>query len=206
MNKKSLYWIVGAVIVVVIVIIAISSGRSAPAQISPNPSSITSSSTSASGQSGQSGQVTAIAARQDIHELISSGATEVCTFSIVATATTSSLSGTIYMDSGNMRGDFSKTDVSGKTTSSHMIISSGTVYLWSDALTKGVKLLWSVAASSSAMLGKTGGIDIDQPTDYSCAVRTPDQSEFIIPTDTTFTDITAMMKASRSSGRGAYGI
>jgi hypothetical protein len=197
MNKKTLYWIVGVVIVVIIIVILMLSGKSAPAPASGSPSVTSSSSSSGSSQSSQSGQVTAIAARQTMHDLISSGATKICTFSIAATASTSSLSGTVYMDSGSMRGDFSKTDTSDKTTSSHMIISSGTVYLWSDALSKGIKLPWSVAASSSAMLGKAGGIDVNQPTTYSCTRQTPNQSEFALPTSITFTDIAAWMKTHR---------
>ena len=181
MNKKILYWSVGSIVVVIIIIVVLSSGKST-------------SSLSTSSTSRESGQTTAVTARQTMHDLISSGATEICSFSIAATATTSSLSGTIYMEQGRMRGDLVRTDTAGKITTSHITISSSTVFLWSDATSKGYKLLWSIAASSSAMLGKAGGIDVNQVTDYSCANKTPTPTEFVLPTNIIFTDITSLIK------------
>jgi hypothetical protein len=185
MNKKTLYWVIGIVIIVIIVIaVSMSAGKSAS---SPTSSTQTSSSNS-------SNQViTASAAKQSVRELISSGATETCTFSIPATATSSSMSGTVYVTSGNMRGDFTVTNQSGKVTSAHMIIENGTDYLWSDAMAKGIKLPWALAASSTS-LSSRAGVDINQPTSYSCSNSVPSQSEFTLPTTIQFTDISAYMR------------
>ena len=199
MNNKAIYWTVGAVIVVILIVVLATSGKQASTPATTGTqganSSIANASSSTSDQSGQTNQTTASAARQTIHDLIASGATETCTFSIPATGAFSSLSGTVYMSSGSTRGDFVKTDTTNKTVNSHMIIANGITYLWTDALSKGVKLSWAIAASSSAMLGKAGGIDVNQPTDYSCTSQTPDQSLFTLPANITFTDITAFVKS-----------
>ena len=183
MNKKALYWIVGIVIIVIIIIVvAVSSGGH-----SSNPSA----------QAPSDDQAKATVAgnvRQSMHDLIASGATQTCTFSIPATSTSSSMSGTIYMASGSMKGDFLTTNTSGKATSSHMIIAAGEVYLWADALSRGAKLPWTLAASSTSLLNKQGGINIDQPASYSCTNAAPAQSEFTIPTDTQFIDISSYIR------------
>jgi hypothetical protein len=191
MNKKSWYWIGGVVIVIIIIIIWMSDSKSAPAS-APTSSGVTS---PVAGSVSTSNQASASAVRQTMHDLITSGATQTCAFSIAATATSSGLSGTIYMASGNMQGDFIKTDTAGKVTNAHMIITGGMDYLWTDAVAKGYKLSWSVAANSTILSDRAGGVNINQPTAYSCSNWTADQSKFTIPANIQFTDITAMIKA-----------
>jgi hypothetical protein len=190
MNKKAWYWIGAVIIVVIIIIICVSAGKSAPTPASSETTG------SVTGSVSTSNQASASAVRQTMHDLITSGATQTCKFSIAATATSSGLSGTIYIASGNMQGDFIKTDTAGKVTNAHMIITGGMDYLWSDAsLTKGYKLSWSVAAASTILSDRAGGVNINQPTAYSCSNWTADQSKFTIPANIQFTDITAMIKA-----------
>ena len=191
MNKKTLYWVIGiVVIIIIVVVISMSSNNKGSVGAS---SSSTPSTTSVSPN-----QTAAGALRQSMHDLIASGATQACTFSIPANATSSSMSGTVYMASSNMRGDFVITSAANKVTNAHMIIASGTVYLWSDALGKGVKLPWSIAASSTALLNRAGGINFDQPATYLCNSWTPDQTEFTQPSTIQFTDISAYMKFGNS--------
>jgi hypothetical protein len=190
MNKKAWYWIGAVVIVVIIIIICVSAGKSSPAPASSETTG------SVTGSVSTSNQASASAVRQTMHDLITSGAPQTCKFSIAATATSSGLSGTIYIASGNMQGDFIKTDTAGKVTNAHMIITGGMDYLWSDAsLTKGYKLSWSVAAASTILSDRAGGVNINQPTAYSCSNWTADQSKFTLPANIQFTDITAMIKA-----------
>jgi hypothetical protein len=181
MSKKAWYWIAGIVIIVVVVIVVATSSGGQPA--------------GSSAQAPSDQNTVASGVRQSMHDLIASGATQTCTFSIPATtATSSSMSGTIYMASGSMKGDFVTTNSSGKTTDSHMIIASSTVYLWADAMARGVKVPWALASSSTALLNKSGGVDIDQPASYSCTNAVPDPSEFIVPADTHFSDISALIR------------
>jgi hypothetical protein len=176
MNKKIWYWIVGVIIVLVIIVVVMSTaGKS-----TTNNVSVT--------------HTTAAVAQQSLHDLIGSGITQTCTFSIAATtATSSSMTGTIYTASENMYGDFVKTSSAGKVTSAHMIVISGEDYLWSDALSRGIKMPWS-AANSTALAAKYGSIDMEQPATYSCTSWTPDQSKFIPPTDIQFIDISKYMQ------------
>jgi hypothetical protein len=187
MNKKALYWIVGIVIVVIIVLVAMSGAKSAK-----SPASVSSSASNSSNTAANQVTTTSVA-RQSIHDLIASGETKTCTFSIPATATSSSMSGTVYTALGNMRGDFTVTNQSGKVTSAHMIITNGIDYLWSDAMAKGIKLPWAKAASSSSLSARAG-VDLSQPTSYSCTDSAPSQSEFAVPTTIQFTDISAYIK------------
>jgi hypothetical protein len=173
MNKKIWYWIMGVVVVVVVIVVAISSGKSAT--------------------KSDEIHTTAAVAQKSLHELIGSGVTQVCTFSIAGTATSSSMTGTIYTSSGSMYGDFAKKDATGKMTTAHMIISSDEDYLWSDALSKGVKMPWS-AANSTALASKYGSIDMNQPTTYSCTDWTPDQSKFTLPTNIQFIDVSRLIR------------
>lgn len=92
-----------------------------------------------------------------------------------------------------MRGDFTVTNQSGKVTNAHMIITNGIDYLWSDAIAKGIKLPWSLAASSTSLSARAG-VDINQPTSYSCTDAVPAQSEFTVPTTIQFSDISAYIK------------
>jgi len=171
MSKKILYWIVGVVVVAAVVFVAASAGMSPTKNVT---------------------HTTAAVARQTLHDLISSSATQTCTFSIAATATSSGLSGTIYMASGSMSGDFVKTSTAGKATSAHMIVANGEDYLWSDALSRGIKMPWS-AANSAELANKYGSIDTEQPTAYTCASWTPDQSKFTLPTGIQFIDVSKLM-------------
>jgi heme/copper-type cytochrome/quinol oxidase subunit 2 len=169
MNKKIFYWIIG-LIVIVILVVWMFVGRSTKA---PN-------------------EVEANVARQTIHDLITSGVTQTCTFSIAATATSSSLTGTVYMDSGKMRGDFVKTDLASKVTNAHMIVTDGMSYLWSDSLSNGVKAQETLVFNSTT-LSERVGIDMNQPTIYSCTSQTPDQSQFTLPTNIKFTDVSRLL-------------
>lgn len=170
MNKKILYWI-GGLIVIVLLVAWMFAGKSTKA---PN-------------------EVAAKVAKQTAHDLITSGVTQTCTFSIAATATSSSLTGTVYMESGKMRGDFVKTDLTNKVTNAHMIIIDGVDYLWSDSLSNGVKMDETLAFNSTTLSEKVG-IDMNQPTMYSCTSQIPDQSQFTLPTNIKFTDVSAYLK------------
>ena len=171
MNKKTWYWIVGVVIIVVVIIVAMSVGK--PAKVETH--------------------TTAAVAQKSLHDLIGSGTTQTCTFSIAGTATSSSMTGTIYTASGSMYGDLVKTDATGKVTTAHMIIAGGIGYLWSDALSKGVKMPWS-EANSTALMNKYGSVDMNQGATYSCTSWAPDQSKFALPTNTQFIDVSKLIK------------
>jgi hypothetical protein len=173
MNKKIWYWIVGVIVVIIIIAAILFGGKSAT-------------------KSNET-HATAAVAQQSLHQLISSGATQTCTFSIAGTATSSSMTGTIYTTAGSMYGDFAKTDTTGKVTTAHMIIVSDEDYLWSDALSKGIKMPWS-AANSTALINKYGSVDMSQPTTYSCTSWTPDQSKFALPTNVQFIDVSRYIR------------
>ena len=183
MNKKT-SWIVGIIIVVVIILIWIFAGKSSPVTETSNSSA------------SAPAPVTATAVRNTLQSLISSGATQTCTFSVATTATSSSLTGKIYMASKDMQGDYVTKNAAGKVTNAHMIITNGTLYLWSDTSnSKGIKVQWSSAASSTALADRAG-VDVNQPTEYNCSNWTPDSAKFVIPTSIQFYDISKLVRPS----------
>jgi hypothetical protein len=103
-----------------------------------------------------------------------------------------SSTGTVKMSDGKLRGDFVAI-VGGRTVSTSFVHRDGFVYTWSDLMPQGFKV------KAEAAEGTAGGQGIDPSTnvEYSCAPWTPDESEFELPSDITFIDVSAM------SGAGA---
>ena len=173
--NKNLWYGIGVVVIVVIIIFVVAGSSGSPKQ--------------------QAQPVTAVVARQTMHDLIVSGVSQTCTFSIPATASSSSLSGTIYLAGGNMQGDFVKTDPENKITNAHVVVADNVGYIWSDQSSgKGYKMAWSLMASSTVLSSRPEGVDLNQPTAYDCKSWVTDQTKFTPPTTVKFTDISAFMK------------
>jgi len=180
--NKTLYWIGGVIIIVVIIIAVMSTGKSSSG---PTTASSTEALTSSS-VPVPSGVVSAKVARQSWHDIVSSGVSETCSFQVAASASSTSLSGTIFTALGNMKGDFIATAPGGKVTNAHIIVASSTGYIWTDSSPRGLKMPYAVMASSTALSNKQGGIDVNQPTDYSCTPWSADQSLFVVPKNIQF--------------------
>jgi hypothetical protein len=125
-----------------------------------------------------------------------------CTFSSSTANATSS--GTVYTANGQMRGDFTSFS-QGKTIESHMIVHSGTSYVWSDALPSGYKMAFN--ASSSAQSMQSVMADPNAQIDYSCAPWSADPTLFTLPAAIEFRDIEAAGAASAgaSSAQSMHG-
>jgi hypothetical protein len=108
-----------------------------------------------------------------------------------------------------MRGDFSS-QVAGKTIASHMITDGTTSWVWSDAAPQGMKM--SFAGMNQPQQGQTApasantnAIDPTKNINYKCGGWAADQSQFTIPANITFTDMSEMMKNMQGmmGGKGA---
>lgn len=106
---------------------------------------------------------------------------------------------TVYVSGNNMRGDF--TTVAGSTTTkSHMVQDGDYAYIWTDGATEGskmnIKAMQESAgnASSSGQSAQDVTADIDREVDMKCSAWNVDNSKFEVPTNVTFTDLSAMME------------
>ncbi len=114
-----------------------------------------------------------------------------CTFTDKETGS----SGTMKVGNGRMRGDFvSMTDK--QTMHTHMISDNKDVYVWMDELQSAMKISLSSMEeiNSKALANAPKTVDLNRQVDYSCKSSTPKDSDFQVPTDRTFTDMSAMMK------------
>lgn len=140
------------------------------------------------------------AGMKSLKELITSGVSQKCTFSVTGESGVSE--GTNYVSGGNVRGDFTNT-YQGKETVSHMISDGKTSYVW----TEGEKTGYKMSVSEETKESQDGTTDdtmgneanLDQKMDYNCSSWVPDNSLFSPPSDVTFTDLSEMMMQETSS-------
>lgn len=106
-----------------------------------------------------------------------------------------------------MRADFSSQDSDGKTVSGHLITDGTTSWIWTDAAPEGMKMSFTATSSMQAQNSahQGGSIDPNAAMNYSCSPWSPDQSEFTLPSNITFSDMSQMMNpaAGASAGAGA---
>jgi hypothetical protein len=102
-------------------------------------------------------------------------------------------SGTVFLNSGKMRGDFSST-VNGKVTASHMINDGKDAYIWMDDQTTGFKTNLEAIEKMSGQTGVQQTVDINKQVDYKCTGWTPDPVKFAVPTEIKFQDMSKMME------------
>lgn len=112
--------------------------------------------------------------------LLQSGATQKCTFS--ETIPNSSRSGTVYMATGRMRGDFS---VPGGARSAHMITDGLEARFWSDSEIKGVVVRYR-KEEQPLKQDSLQTLDIDAKIEYSCEAWKAEETLLQSPADIVF--------------------
>ncbi len=123
-----------------------------------------------------------------LRRLLAGGIAQKCTFSSEATQ------GTVYMSGGKMRGDM-QTAADDKTIMSHMIVDGTTTYIWMDDQTAGYKVSWE--NTTPAPTGEARpDFDPDRDVDYDCGVWVADSSQFALPTNVTFSDMSKIISPS----------
>lgn len=102
-------------------------------------------------------------------------------------------SGTVYLNSGKMRGDFS-TNASGKVSMTHMINDGKDAYIWMDDQTTGFKTSIDAVEQMSGQTGVAQTVDINKKVDYKCESWTADPVKFTVPVEIKFQDMSKMME------------
>lgn len=92
--------------------------------------------------------------------------------------------GTVVMNDGKLRGDFTAT-MAGITVNTSFIGRDGYMYSWTSMLPQGFKVEMNAAA------GTAGGQGMDPSTNvnYSCMPWAADESKFVVPSDITFIEM-----------------
>ena len=186
MNKK----IVVLVIVVLLILIGggalVMKNKSVYTQVTPTPTAATPT------------KATAAEAKGTIKSLLTSAVPQSCTFTTEKQASTS---GTVYISGGKMRGNFTTTS-QGQSMNGHIIIDSGYSYIWTDLLTRGMKVAVTEGSASAGTSNQS--MDVNQPVSYTCKPWTPDATMFTLPTNITFTTVT-VPGAAKTTGAGTTG-
>ena len=128
-------------------------------------------------------------AQKSLKDLIGLGQSQECTFSM-----SEGNSGTVYIASGKMRGDFTTTS-EGQTTISHMLVDGNTSYLWMEGQDMGYKFSVDTSAQEQGETSQ-GSVDLDQKADYSCKAWRADSSVLALPEGVEFKDMSQLTSPS----------
>ena len=137
--------------------------------------------------------------KKSLRDLMSLGANQMCMF----TDTESNSSGTMYIGSGDMRGDFISQS-QGSTFTSHLVAAGNDVYMWFEGETAGFKTSLTDLDNISGMgTNDEKTVDVNKQVNYSCSPWTVDRSKFSLPAGITFTDFGEMMIDESMTENGA---
>ncbi len=100
--------------------------------------------------------------------------------------------GTTYINDGMVRGEFN-TRVNGMNMDSTLIVRDGYTYSWTSMMPSAGFKAKVVAQKGDTNTGTSGtySFNSEQIGDYNCEAWSLDASKFTIPTDITFTDVSA---------------
>lgn len=128
-----------------------------------------------------------------IVDLIKGGSNVMCNFNTTDDENGYTNTGTIYISSGNMRGDFVTTK-EGKATNMSMIRNGNDNYIWGDEMETGIKMTISTEDLTEETNENSKYVDLNQKLDYKCNPWGVDQSKFTPPSNIKFTDLSKMME------------
>ncbi len=111
-----------------------------------------------------------------------------CTFS--SSADQANTSGTVYLDNGKMRADFS-VKAANETTSSHMFVDKSVAYIWMDGQAQGVKIAFD--AQSQTTNPQEGTVNPDTGINYICEPWTVDAAYLKTPEKMKFIDLSSQI-------------
>lgn len=134
-----------------------------------------------------------------LKDLMTKGISETCTYS------NDKGNGTVYVNSGKVRGDFN-VEVSGQTQKSHMIIDGNTSYIWLDGQSSGYKMTFDPnqvqATDASVTSTPQEGVSANEVMNYNCKPWVVDKTLFNLPSDVDFIEFmapTGMMQPGDAS-------
>jgi hypothetical protein len=187
--NKNVAIVVGILILIIVGFVAYSAMKKPSQPI--NKAMVTSENKPAASNSQTTAQGT-------LKSLLSSGKSQKCTYSYSRQSTT--VSGTVYVANGKMRGDFVSPSGQSKVTG-HMIIDGGYFYVWTDLSNSGIKMAVNQEQPANAPVSNSQTPDINQSFTYSCQGWAEDDTLFVLPSSISFVT-TTLPVAPSSSGVG----
>lgn len=128
-----------------------------------------------------------------LKDLFASGKSVKCSFDNSATDS-AKVTGIVYVSGGKVRGDFA-TNTKTLSVNSHMIVDSGTSYIWTDMSKQGMKFALTDQTQQPTSAGKSQAPDLNQQVSYTCQDWTATGSMFVLPSDITFASISGSTSA-----------
>lgn len=138
------------------------------------------------------------ATANSLKSLLALGTSQTCTFDNQGNT------GTMFISSGKVRGDFDST-VNGKTTKTHMIIDGKTSYIWMGSEKTGFKMSFDATTqpgASSSTQG-SGTFDPNANMNFNCSAWVADETVFALPKGVTFTSFSLPITTPSSTGSGS---
>ncbi len=132
-------------------------------------------------------------AMNSLVDLLAGGENVTCNFDVPSDENGNSSKGTVYISSGNMRGDFQTTQ-DGKVTSMSMIRKGSDNYIWGDGMETGMKMTLSPEDLKTQTNETAKYVDLNKKVDYRCNPWGVDQSKLTPPSNIKFTDFSKMME------------
>jgi hypothetical protein len=190
-NKKVL------LIVIIVLLLLVAGG--AFFMLTKKPSSQLANSNPVPTSAGTQSVPTASAARS-LRDLLTQGLPQKCTFSMENT--TGSGTGMIVISGGKVRGEITST-IDGQTTLTHMLVDGTTSYIWMGDNTTGFKMSIDPKTITPAPnQPKSAAFDPDKSVNYNCTPWVPDASQFVLPANVTFSDLSKSVMIAPSGAAG----
>ncbi|MBI2025783.1 MAG: hypothetical protein HYT06_00200 [Candidatus Levybacteria bacterium] len=142
------------------------------------------------------GQNKGNSAMNTLVNLLASNANVSCSFNMPTDENGYSGKGTVYLSSGNMRGDF-VTTMDNKTYNMSMIRRGNDNYVWGDQMEGGIKMTLTPEDLKEEQNEASKYVDFNKEFDYRCTPWGVDSSKFNPPSNIKFTDVSEMMEQSK---------
>ena len=118
---------------------------------------------------------------------------------------------TLYFDGTNLRMD-ATSNIGGQPSVTHVLITGGWEYTWNDvaiagmAANTGIKINMSQikqqAPATPGAAPNNTGLDIQKSMNFSCTPWTPDASQFVLPANIQFQDLSSLIPSAGSPSGG----
>ncbi len=180
--SKTIYWIIGIIIVVLAgIYFYLNSG-------SPIASTTPGGATAGNTISGQ----------QSLAALFASGQSVQCTYT--DTVNGQNIQGKVYVGGGKMRADTAMS-IQGQPTNVHLVFDGATAYTWMDGLPSGSKFAMDPATMQASGNGQSG-LDAQKKLNYNCTSWSVDSSLTTPPSSISFIDLSAVMPGGAGTTGG----
>jgi hypothetical protein len=140
------------------------------------------------------------ATSKSLRELLGLGVAQKCTFS-TTDADGQSLSGTIIIDKTKFKQIVTTTSKDAGQVTVNAVSDGDYFYSWnSQTPSQGIKFKVPTPGVSEAPQETNANLDLDQKFNYNCSPASISASEFDLPTGIEFTDLQALMDATKNGG------